>query len=134
MYFKDNENSKFNDILYKNIIKVRGHAHSIGTKLNHTLTIRKKNRVNFYFQKSDLVYPVMTLLHMWGEVHLLMCQYIQHTDVVVEECLQHPHWISIVYYFITPKMSEKLYKLSLKTRRLQYLWVKYICSYIKSLI
>jgi hypothetical protein len=115
---------KLNSILDKSIIRVRGQVHDL--KLNScTIIVVKKNHVNLYIQNLDLVYPVMVLLHTWGEVHLLMCQYTQHTDLGVEEPLQHPHWVSIVYDFITPMMAEKLYKLSLKTRRLQYLWVRY---------
>ena len=76
-----------------------------------------------YFQDVELAYPVMSLMHAWGDVHLLMCQYTQDTHMQVKDPVEHPYWISAVYYFLSPSMSEKLYTICCKKKQLQYLWV-----------
>ncbi|XP_052102833.1 unhealthy ribosome biogenesis protein 2 homolog isoform X5 [Mytilus californianus] len=80
------------------------------------------------------LYPVMLLMNTWGDTHLLMCQYTLHTHISIEESLDFPcSTVSAVYYFLTPDMADKLWKMVSSSYKLQYLWDLFQVQILKAL-
>ncbi|CAC5410922.1 URB2 [Mytilus coruscus] len=90
--------------------------------------LTSKSKVKSY------LYPVMLLMNTWGDTHLLMCQYTLHTHISIEKSLDFPcSTVSAVYYFLTPDMADKLWKMTSLSYKIQYLWDLFQVQSLKAL-